>query len=164
MSNEQFNPATVIWQEAQYLDERKFDDWIGLYSRTCLFWMPAWREDGTLTEDPQRELSLIYYQGRRNLEDRVQRIRSGHSVASAVLPRTTHMVGNILVEESGQDLLRVNSAFTTFVFDVRTNRSHTYFGRYTHQFVQEDGQWRISQKIIHLMNDMIPTMLDVYSI
>jgi hypothetical protein len=36
------------------------------------------------------ELSLIYYRGRRNLEDRVQRIRSPFSVASKVMPRVAH--------------------------------------------------------------------------
>ena len=36
----------------------------------------------TPTDDPDRELSLIYYRGRANLEDRVWRARSGQSVAS----------------------------------------------------------------------------------
>ena len=164
MSDEEHKFASLIWQEARLLDEKKFDKWIDLYSKTCLFWMPAWREDGTLTENPDEELSLIFYRGRRNLEDRIKRIRSGHSVASNVMPRTTHIVSNIEMVECSDLSACLNSAFSTFVYDVRTNRSHTFFGRYTHRLELQDGNWIISEKIIHLMNDMIPTMLDVYSV
>jgi benzoate/toluate 1,2-dioxygenase beta subunit len=69
--------ATFLAREALHLDRLDFDPWLALYTPDCLFWMPAWRDDGTQTGDPDRELSLIFYRGRRNLEDRVQRIRSG---------------------------------------------------------------------------------------
>lgn len=164
MSSDEQTFTSLILQEARLLDEKQFDEWIALYSKTCLFWMPAWREDGTLTDDPDKELSLIYYRGRRNLEDRIKRIRSGHSVASNVMPRTTHIVSNIELVESTDNSAYLHSAFSTFVYDVRTNRSHTFFGRYTHRLEMQDGSWIISEKIIHLMNDMIPTMLDVYSV
>jgi 3-phenylpropionate/cinnamic acid dioxygenase small subunit len=109
-------------------------------------------------------LSLIYYRGRRNLEDRVQRIRSGFSVASAVMPRVSHMIGTPLAEPAGEGRLRVESSFTVNVYDVRSNRSHTYFGRYEHELLHEGESWKISRKVIRLMNDVVPTMLDVYGI
>jgi 3-phenylpropionate/cinnamic acid dioxygenase small subunit len=156
--------AALLAREAMLLDRLDFDPWLDLYTVDCLFWMPAWRDDGTQTEDPDRELSLIYYRGRRNLEDRVQRIRSGFSVASAVLPRVSHMIGNVLAEPLEDGHVRVDSAFIVNVYDVRTGRSHAYFGRYEHAFRLESGTWKIAQKIIRLMNDTVPTMLDVYGI
>lgn len=156
--------AAILYREALLLDRFDFDAWIDLYTADCLFWMPAWRDDGTQVEDPDRELSLIYYRGRRNLEDRVQRIRSGFSVASVVMPRVSHMIGNVLAEERGDSAIRLDSSFIVSVHDVRTNRSHSYFGRYEHELRVEQGTWRISQKIIRLMNDVVPTMLDVYGI
>lgn len=160
----QADAATFLYREALMLDSGDYDSWLGLYTADCLFWMPAWRDDGTQTEDPQAELSLIYYRGRRNLEDRVQRIRSGFSVASAVMPRVAHMVGNVLAEPAGEAGMRLDSSFIVHVHDVRTHRGHVYFGRYEHELRLEDGAWRISSKIIRLMNDVVPTMLDVYSI
>jgi 3-phenylpropionate/cinnamic acid dioxygenase small subunit len=156
--------AAVLYREALYLDRGDYDAWLDLYTADCLFWIPAWRDDGGQTEDPDRELSLIYYRGRRNLEDRIQRIRSGFSVASTVMPRVSHMIGNVLVEPDGEGAVRVDSTFIVNVHDVRTNRSHAYFGRYEHGLRLEGGAWKISSKIIRLMNDVVPTMLDVYGI
>lgn len=160
----QAHAARILHEEALHLDRLDFDHWIALYTPDCVFWMPAWRDDGTQTEDPNRELSLIYYKGRRNLEDRVQRIRSGFSVASAVMPRVSHMIGNVLVSDAEGTEVRVDSTFIVNVHDVRTRRDHAYFGRYEHELRLEDGTWKISRKVIRLMNDVVPTMLDVYGI
>jgi len=154
----------ILFREALLLDSGDYDAWLALYTPDCLFWMPAWRDDGTQTEDPDRELSLIYYRGRRNLEDRIARIRSGMSVASVVMPRVAHMIGNVLVGSADNGEVPVDSSFVVNVHDVRTNRSHAYFGRYEHGFRLENGEWKISRKIIRLMNDVVPTMLDVYGI
>jgi benzoate/toluate 1,2-dioxygenase subunit beta len=160
----QADAATILYREALYLDRRDFDAWLALYTSDCLFWMPAWRDEGSQTEDPDRELSLIYYRGRRNLEDRVQRIRSGFSIASSVMPRVSHMVGNVLAEAVSDECMRLDSTFIVHVHDVRTNRSHAYFGRYEHELRLQEGAWKISSKIIRLMNDVVPTLLDVYGI
>jgi 3-phenylpropionate/cinnamic acid dioxygenase small subunit len=156
--------AQLLYREADLLDRRDFDNWLELYTPDCVFWMPAWRDDGTQTEDPEKELSLIYYRGRRNLEDRVRRIRSGLSVASAVLPRVCHLIGNVSVEPPVGRTQKVRSAFNVSVYDVRTDRSHTYFGHYDHLLVAEEGRRRIASKVIYLLNDVVPTALDVYAI
>lgn len=160
----QAEAAAYLYREALLLDRFDFDPWLALYTSDCLFWMPAWRDDGTQTEDPDRELSLIYYLGRRNLEDRVQRIRSNSSVASAVMPRVAHMIGNVLAEAVDDATMRLDSSYIVNVHDVRTNRDHAYFGRYEHELRFEEGGWKISRKIIRLMNDVVPTMLDVYGV
>ena len=160
----QAEAASFLYREALLLDRLDFDPWIDLYTTDCIFWMPAWRDDGTQTEDPDRELSLIFYRGRRNLEDRVQRIRSGFSVASAVMPRVAHMVGNVLAEAVDDRTMRLDSSFIVNVQDVRTNRQHAYFGRYEHELRLTEAGWKISSKIIRLMNDVVPTMLDIYGI
>jgi benzoate/toluate 1,2-dioxygenase beta subunit len=156
--------AAYLYREALMLDRGDFDAWLDLYTEDCLFWMPAWRDDGTQTDDPDRELSLIYYRGRRNLQDRVQRIRSTVSVASKVMPRVSHMVGNVLIEIVDPSRVRVDSSFIVNVQDIRSRRSHAYFGRYEHELRLEGGAWKISQKIIRLMNDVVPTLVDIYGI
>ena len=154
--------AAFLYREALLLDRGDYDAWLNLYTADCVFWVPAWRDDGTQTEDPERELSLIFYRGRRNLEDRIQRIRSPISIASKVMPRVAHMIGNVLTEATGDARMRVDSSFIVNLLDVRTNRSHAYFGRYEHELRLENGAWKISRKVIRLMNDVVPTMLDIY--
>ena len=43
--------------------------------------LAAWDSEHELTKDPKSELSLIYYDSRAGLEERVLRIRSGLSAA-----------------------------------------------------------------------------------
>jgi 3-phenylpropionate/cinnamic acid dioxygenase small subunit len=70
----------------------------------------------------------------------------------------------VLSEAVDDSRVRVDSSFIVNVQDVRTRRTHAYFGRYEHELLLEDGAWKISQKIIRLMNDVVPTMVDVYGI
>jgi 3-phenylpropionate/cinnamic acid dioxygenase small subunit len=152
----------LLYREAMLLDNQDWDGWLALYLGDAQFWAPAWRDETTPTKDPTSELSLIYYQGKRNLEDRVWRVRSGLSVASHPLPRTAHMIGNVCVTDQNEGL--VSSTFTVNLFDKRANRSHAFFGRYQHHLRFVDGQWRIAAKTIWLLNDTIPTVVDFYSL
>jgi 3-phenylpropionate/cinnamic acid dioxygenase small subunit len=154
----------LVHREAKYLDERRWDDWLALYTQDCEYWMPAWKADGTLTTDPRTELSHIYYASRSGLEDRVVRIRSGKSAASTPMPRTAHILGSVLPVESPADRLRLGSTWVSHVFFPRSNESHAFFGRTEHELVLRGGDWRIAKKKILLQNDYIPTMLDVYCV
>ena len=70
------NVCAFLYREARLLDDRDWDNWLALYDENCTFWMPAWDDDGELTEDPQSQISLIWYGRRAGLEDRVYRIRT----------------------------------------------------------------------------------------
>jgi 3-phenylpropionate/cinnamic acid dioxygenase small subunit len=161
---DQTQAAEFLYREALSLDRGDYDAWLAMYTPDCLFWMPAWRDDGTQTENPDAELSLIFYRGRRNLEDRVQRIRSTVSIASKVMPRVAHVIGNVLAEPVDASTMRLDSSFIVNAYDVRSHRTHAYFGRYEHELRRENDTWKISSKIIRLMNDVVPTMVDVYSL
>ncbi|TKD52157.1 aromatic-ring-hydroxylating dioxygenase subunit beta [Sphingomonas baiyangensis] len=154
----------LLYREALYLDRRDWDAWLALYTEDCVFWMPAWRDETTPTADPDAELSLIYYRGRRNLEDRVWRVRSGQSVASTPLPRSVHAVTNVLIEHADAASADVAASFTVHRWDPRSERQHVFFGTYRHRLVRDGDEWRIAAKTITLMNDVIPTVVDFYSI
>jgi 3-phenylpropionate/cinnamic acid dioxygenase small subunit len=154
----------LLYREAALLDDGGWDEWLALYTEDARFWMPAWRDEATPTSDPHSELSLIYYEGRRGLEDRVFRARSGQSVASHPRPRCLHCLSNVVLLASTTDSAEVASAFTVFLHDVRADRTHHFFGRYRHELRREADGWRISSKKILLFNDTIPTVVDFYSI
>ena len=154
----------LLGREALYLDRREFDAWLGLYTQDAVFWAPAWRDETTLTSDPDRELSLIYYAGRHNLEDRVWRVKSGLSVASQTLPRTVHAVTNVLVESGDADSCAVTAAWTVHQFNAVRQTQHVFFGRYDYRLLREDDTWRIAAKTVLIFNDRIPTVADFYSV
>jgi benzoate/toluate 1,2-dioxygenase beta subunit len=151
-----------LFREALLLDRRDWDLWLALYAEDAEFWIPAWRDEVSPTEDPDRELSLIYYRGRRNLEERVWRIRSGLSVASAVLPRSVHSVTNVLVEHADDKTAQVSASFAVHLNDIRVSRQHVFFGRYEYALQKAENGILIASKKILLLNDTIPAVLDFY--
>jgi 3-phenylpropionate/cinnamic acid dioxygenase small subunit len=155
--------AEVLHRDGAYLDEGRFEDWLSLYTEDCEFWAPAWRSEEVLTEDPQRELSHIYFASRGGLEDRVYRVRSGQSPASTPLPRTAHVIGGILpIEPPEPESMRLRASWHCDVFFVRGNAARAFFGRSEFDLVRRGGEWKIRRKKVVLMNDYIPTMLDFY--
>ena len=155
----------LLEREAICLDEQRWDDWLALFTADCEYWIPTWRHDETLTEDPKKELSHIYYASRAGLDDRIVRIRSGRSPASMPLPRTTHLLGNIrLTEPPTAERIRLRSSWATQVFLTRSRETHAFFGHATHELVLRHGSWLIQRKKIVLQNDYIPGMLDVYCV
>ncbi|MDT0508516.1 aromatic-ring-hydroxylating dioxygenase subunit beta [Novosphingobium sp. MMS21-SN21R] len=154
----------LLYREALLIDSGRFAEWLELFTPDVEFWMPAWRDETTTTQDPDRELSLIYYKGRRNLEDRVMRLTSGLSTASSPLPRVVHQVTNVLVTGGDDGGADVSAAFACHRFDVRMNRADCFFGRYEYRLIPGDDGWRIARKTIILLNDTIPTVVDINSV
>ncbi len=148
----------LIAREAAALDQRRWDDWLALFTEDTVYWVPAWRDEVTPTSDPQSELSLIWYQGRHNLQDRVWRVQSGLSVASTPLQRTVHSATNISVQDDGG----VHASFTVHCYNARRQATHVYFGHYDYVLRREDGHWKIAQKTTTLLNDCIPAVADFY--
>ena len=155
--------ATLLYQEALYLDEQRWDEWLGLYLPTARYWVPAWKSEGETTSDPDREISLIYYESRAGLEDRIWRLKSGQSIASNPLRRTAHAVTNVLVgDQTAPGEVEVKATFSVGVFDPRGKTSHVFFGRYLYRLTFTEDGWRIGSKTIVLLNDQIPAVADVY--
>jgi benzoate/toluate 1,2-dioxygenase beta subunit len=153
----------ILSREAAYLDERRWDEWIALFAPDVEFWVPSWTAEGTLTANPQTELSLMYFAGRGGLEDRIVRIRSGRSPAALPLPRTTHIVGNILPLEPPQaERMRLRSSWTCHAFFPLMEVTHTFFGRAEYELALRDQGWVIAKKKTILENDRIPMALDIY--
>jgi benzoate/toluate 1,2-dioxygenase subunit beta len=59
-----------LYGEARALDDQDWDTWLTFYSPDAYFWVPAWDDNDRLVENPQAEISLIYYPDRGGLEDR----------------------------------------------------------------------------------------------
>src|SRR3982750_598763 len=116
-----------LYREARYLDDKEWNNWLDLYASDAEFWMPAWDDDDKLTQDPQNEVSLIWYGDKSGLEDRVFRINTERSSATSLPePRTSHNISN--VEILNQDGQRVEVRFNWVTFNFRYKTVDTYFG------------------------------------
>ena len=156
--------ADLLYQEAAYLDERRWQEWLALYAEDAEFWLPAWDEDARPTDDPQSQLSLIYYSNRAGLEDRVWRIQSGLSPATSPLLRTCHFITNVRMTEAATNQLCVFSHWQVQSYRPEKQHAFSYFGFYEHVLRHETEGLRIAKKKITLLNDVVEGVLDIYHV
>ncbi len=152
--------TTFLAREAQYVDDQNWDAWLALFEESVEYWVPSWDSEHDATSDPQSEVSLIYYNSRSGLEDRVFRLKTGRSAASTPMPRTCHMVSNILFEPLADNTCAVRSNWATHV--CRAGVSSVFYGRADYVLAPHGTSWRIRRKKILLLNDLIPTVVDIY--
>ncbi len=152
----------LVTLEGWLLDQRKWDEWLALYLENAEYWLPCWKDEYTLTDDPQKEISLIYYASRAGLEDRVFRIRTKRSLASTPLPRTCHIVQVASVTQMENDDMCVESNWVTH--SVKQEQTQSFFGQQQHVLRMIDGALRIAKRKIIVANDVVPNVLDIYSV
>ena len=149
-----------LYREARYLDDRQWDDWLEMYAADATYWMPSWDDNDELTEDPQREISLIWYGNRTGLEDRVFRIKTERSSASVPDTRTSHNISNIELLEQADGLCKVRFNWHTLSFRYKTVDS--YFGSSFYTLDVRGENPLIKAKKVILKNDYVRQVIDVY--
>jgi len=154
--------CAFLYREARLLDDREWDEWLTCYAPDVTYWMPAWDDDDQLTEDPQSEISLIFYPSRDGLEDRVFRIKTERSGASTPEPRTSHNVTNVeLLADRGEE---VDVRYNFHTLNHRYKVTDHFFGTMFVTLRKSGKELVISQKKIVLKNDYIRQVIDVYHI
>jgi benzoate/toluate 1,2-dioxygenase beta subunit len=151
-----------LYEEARYLDDSQWDHWLECYATDASFWMPAWDDNDQLTEDPQREISLIWYGNRGGLEDRVFRIKTERSSATMPDTRTSHNISNVELLEQGDELCRLRFNWHTLSFRYKTIDS--YFGTSFYTLDVRGERPLIKAKKVVLKNDYVRQVIDIYHI
>jgi len=152
-----------LYREARYLDDREFEKWLDCYGDDVIYWMPSWDDNDMLVEDPQRDISLIFYSNKGGLEDRVFRIRTERSSATSLPePRTSHNISNVEIVSQDSDVADVRFNWHTLYY--RYQNIDPYFGTsyYTVDFSGPEPQ--IKRKKVVLKNDYIHHVVDVYHV
>ncbi|BCQ63264.1 toluate 1,2-dioxygenase subunit beta [Pseudomonas sp. Boi14] len=149
-----------LYREARYLDDKDWDSWLGLYAPDATFWMPSWDDSDQLTEDPQREISLIWYGNRSGLEDRVFRIKTERSSASIPDTRTSHNLSNIELLEQGDGQCKLRFNWHTLSFRYKTVDSYFGCSFYTLD-LRGENPLILAKKVI-LKNDYVRQVVDIY--
>src|SRR6266545_7666026 len=142
-----------LYSEARLLDERRFDEWLALFTADGRYWMPC-GEKG----DPGPITHLVS-DDRSALEDRVWQLQHPRRHSQNPPSRTTHMVSNVQVENGAGAELTVQSA--VLVHEVRKTQggrgeARSFAGHCEHVLRREDGQLRIASKTVWLIERELP--------
>lgn len=156
--------AHLLYSEARCLDQQDWDGWLAHYDEEVEYWVPAWKSESELVSDVRREVSQIYHQRRDELFERVLRIRTRKSVTAMPLPRTCHLIGNVIVDQASAERMVGTAAWTVHEYDPRVAKAHTHFGRYEFELGLREQGWKFRRKKTVLLNDRIPTVIDFYNL
>jgi 3-phenylpropionate/cinnamic acid dioxygenase small subunit len=136
----------ILFEEAQLLDERRYDEWLALLTDDAIYWVPC-NGEGL---DPNREISLIYDDHAR-LCDRIGRLGSGVAHAQSPPSKTCRLISNVQIEQRTDDEAGITSAF--FLYELRHSRQRIFAGRYHYRLRFESGRWKIALKKAVLVNN-----------
>jgi benzoate/toluate 1,2-dioxygenase beta subunit len=134
-----------LLHEARLLDDGKFDEWLALFTADAWYWVPSEPDQA----DPFETVSLVY-DDRRLLETRVRRLASPRMYSQEPRSRTSRMIGNVSIEETGKGFASVRSKF--MMIEYRREQQRLFGGTALHRLVQADGRIMIAWKRVDLVN------------
>ncbi len=151
-----------LYREARHLDEKQWEEWLEMYAPDATFWMPSWDDNDELVENPQTDISLIWYGNRSGLEDRVFRIKTERSSATIPDTRTSHNITNLELVEQGEGFVKVRFNWHTLSFRYKT--VDHFYGTSFYTLDTRGANPLIKEKKVVLKNDYVRQVIDVYHI
>ena len=131
--------------EARLLDERRFREWMELFTEDGIYWVPS-----TPDQKSPLEQASLFYDDRELMRTRIDRLE--HPLIHVQTPpsRTVHLVTNVTVGagEAGEVAILSN----VLMVEYRLERQRVFAGRQQHRMRFEDGSWRIAVKRVDLVN------------
>jgi 3-phenylpropionate/cinnamic acid dioxygenase small subunit len=166
-------PRQALWleltpfyiREAWLLDDRKFQEWLDLFTDDVLYFMP--RRKNVPRREAHRELTplgdlAILEEDKRYLAMRVARLDTGMAWAEDPPSRTRHLIGNLEVEplESGE--VRARTAFLVYRSHLETDHQ-LLSGSRDDVLRRVDGEWKVARRTIVLdANVLLDKNLSVF--
>lgn len=136
----------LLVREAWLIDEGWLQEWLDLFTATCLYWVPTTPGGG----DPRHEVSIAF-DDRRRLEDRVHWLNTGYVWSQLPPSRTRRLITNVEVLQGRRDNeLQVRSNFA--IFEIRPGWQRTFAGWYGHVLEDSDAGLRIKIKQVNLLD------------
>jgi len=152
-------------REAWLLDERKFKEWLELFTDDVLYFMP--RRKNVPRREAHRELTppgdlAILEEDKRYLQMRVARLDTGMAWAEDPPSRTRHMIGNLeaALLENGE--VGAKTAFLVYRSHLETD--HQLLSGYREDVLRKvDGGWKVAKRTIVLdANVLLDKNLSVF--
>jgi benzoate/toluate 1,2-dioxygenase beta subunit len=143
-----------LYREAMLLDEKRWQEWLALYTEDCFYWVPS----VVGQKDPVNTVSL-YAEERMRMEMRVIRITHPRAFSQDFPTRMSHLVGNVMLDPDGAQAdggmspkadLVVRSS--VHILEFRKEEQRLFGGTQRHWLRRVGGEWKIAMKRIDLLN------------
>jgi len=152
-----------LYQEAELLDERQFEDWLDLLTEDIRYWMPMRRnvKFGELDREFTREGQDINWfdEGKDTLVRRVNQILTGVHWAEEPLSRICHSVSNVQILKATPSVSQATEVNAKCRFLIYRNRVQTetdfLVGKREEVLRNVNGRWKIAQRKIILDQNVL---------
>jgi 3-phenylpropionate/cinnamic acid dioxygenase small subunit len=153
----------LLYREAELLDDRRYDDWLGLLADDIRYWMPMRRnvKYGEEEREFTRERQDIAWfdEGKDTLTRRVKQIQTGIHWAEEPVSRISHLVTNVQLVEATPSIAEAREVTTRCRFLIYRNRVETetdiLVGKREDVLRRESEGWRISRRKIVLDQNVL---------
>lgn len=137
-----------LYREARLLDERRFEDWMGLFTEDGYYWVPASAD----AEDPYRTVS-IFFDDREMMKTRIQRLRHPKIHSQEPHSRTCHFVSNVEIDAEYGEANEVLAYSAQMMLEFRLDEQTSHGGRCRHLLrLKESGGFEIAWKRVDLVD------------
>ena len=152
-----------LYQEAELLDERRFEDWLDILTEDIRYWMPIRRnvKFGELEREFTRQGQDINWfdEGKDTLTRRVNQILTGVHWAEEPLSRICHTVSNVQVLDATPSYSDATEVSVKCRFMIYRNRVQTetdfLVGKREDTLRKVDGEWKVAQRRIILDQNVL---------
>ena len=164
--------------EARLLDERRFREWMELFTDDGTYWVPA-----VPNQSSPFDQASLFYDDRDLMKTRIDRLEHPRIHIQTPPSRTAHIIGNVTVvasapaperqskdasapaperqskdssalapERQGKSADEFKVSSTVLMAEYRDEQQRLFAGRQTHKLRREGESFRIVQKKVELIN------------
>ncbi len=145
------NVESFLMQEAHLLDDRRFEEWMELFTDDGFYWAPSTPDQ----KDPLSTVSLIY-DNREAMRTRIGRLRHPRIHSQIPHSRTARIVANSYFEEISEDGRKclVRSKFIIYEYrpSIPEAQARIIAGTYYHRLISYGDAFKIAWKKAILAN------------
>jgi benzoate/toluate 1,2-dioxygenase subunit beta len=135
-----------LYRQADLLDSKRWEDWIGLFTDDGVYWMPPEPSYTTWDGTP-----AIFAEDRNLMEVRMRRVLHPDAWSQRPLWETNHVVSNVVIEkEKANGEVVVRSRF--HMMELRRDDVRHFAGSYLHQLVKKKGRYHIKLQRVDMTN------------
>jgi 3-phenylpropionate/cinnamic acid dioxygenase small subunit len=147
-----------FYREADLLDERRYEEWLELFTEDAHYWMPLRRN--VPRDEPEREFTREgadvnwFDEGKDTLTRRVKQILTGIHWAEEPPSRICHIVSNIQIVRATRDEVEARSRFIVYRNRVQTETDFLV-GKREDLLRRMDGGLKIARRKIVLDQNVL---------
>ena len=143
---EQHAVEQFLYQQAELLDSKRWQEWIDLFTPDGVYWMPPERSYTTWDGTP-----AIFAEDRNLMEVRMRRVLHPDAWSQRPLWETNHVVSNVVIEKQkpNGDVV-VRSRF--HMMELRRDDVRHFAGSYRHDLKKTTNGYQIMLQRVDMAN------------